>query len=79
MASEPWADDEAAAIAALLDLPPGARVLDAPCGGGRIAVRLAERSLDVTGVDISAPELEFARSVAAERASGGPLQAGRHP
>ena len=66
-ASEPWADDEAAAIAALLDLPAGRRVLDAPCGAGRIAVRLAERGLAVTGVDISAPELEVARAAAVER------------
>jgi SAM-dependent methyltransferase len=67
VASEPWADDEAAAIAALLDLPAGARVLDAPCGAGRIAVRLAARGLDVTGIDLSGPELEIARGVAAER------------
>jgi SAM-dependent methyltransferase len=66
-ASEPSADDDAAAIAALLDLPAGGRVLDAPCGAGRIAVRLAERGLDVTGIDISAPELEFARAAAANR------------
>lgn len=66
-ASEPWADDDAAAIAALLDLPSGARVLDAPCGAGRIAVRLAERGLEVTGIDISAPEIAEARRVAAER------------
>jgi 2-polyprenyl-3-methyl-5-hydroxy-6-metoxy-1,4-benzoquinol methylase len=66
-ASEPWADDEAAAIARLLDLPAGGRVLDAPCGAGRIAVRLAEGGLDVTGVDISAPDLEFARAAAAAR------------
>jgi SAM-dependent methyltransferase len=65
--AEPWADDDAAAVAALLDLPPGARVLDAPCGGGRIAVRLAERGLRVTGIDISAPEIAEARRVAAER------------
>jgi 2-polyprenyl-3-methyl-5-hydroxy-6-metoxy-1,4-benzoquinol methylase len=67
VASEPWADDEAAAIAGLLDLPAGGRVLDAPCGAGRIAVRLAERGLDVTAVDISAPELEVARAAAAAR------------
>jgi cyclopropane fatty-acyl-phospholipid synthase-like methyltransferase len=42
-------------------------VLDAPCGAGRIAVRLAERGLEVTGVDISAPELEFAQAAAAAR------------
>lgn len=61
-AAEPWADADAAAIAALLELPSGARVLDAPCGSGRIAVRLAERGLDVTGVDISPQEIEAARA-----------------
>jgi ubiquinone/menaquinone biosynthesis C-methylase UbiE len=66
-ASEPLADDDAAAIAALLDLPRGGRVLDAPCGAGRIAVRLAERGLEVTGLDLSAPELDLARAAAAER------------
>ena len=66
-ASEPWADDEAAAIAAILYLPAGARVLDAPCGAGRIAVRLAERGLEVMGIDISAQEVEEARRAAANR------------
>jgi len=66
-AAEPWADDDAQAIAALLDLPPGARVLDAPSGAGRIAVRLAERGLDVMGIDISEEEVQEARRVAAER------------
>ncbi|HYN51097.1 MAG TPA: class I SAM-dependent methyltransferase [Thermoleophilaceae bacterium] len=66
-ASEPWADDDAQAIAALLELPAGARVLDAPCGAGRIAVRLAERGLDVVGIDISQEEIEEARRVAADR------------
>lgn len=66
-ASEPWADEDANAIAALLDLPAGARVLDAPSGAGRIAVRLAEGGLDVLGIDISAEEIEEARRVAAER------------
>ena len=61
-ASEPWAAEEAAAIAGLLDLPSGGRVLDAPCGSGRIAVRLAQRGLDVTGLDISPEEIEAARA-----------------
>jgi SAM-dependent methyltransferase len=61
-ASEPWAEQEAAAIAGLLDLPSGGRVLDAPCGSGRIAVRLAERGLEVTGIDISPEEIEAARA-----------------
>jgi SAM-dependent methyltransferase len=66
-ASEPWADEEAGAIAALLDLPAAARVLDAPSGAGRIALRLAERALRVTGIDISEEEVAEARRLAAER------------
>jgi SAM-dependent methyltransferase len=61
-ASEPWAEQEAAAIAGLLDLPSGGRVLDAACGSGRIAARLAERGLDVTGIDISPEEIQAARA-----------------
>jgi SAM-dependent methyltransferase len=67
LVSEPLADEDAAAILALLDLPAGARVLDAPCGAGRIAVRLAEGGLDVTGIDLSAPEIAEARRVAGDR------------
>jgi SAM-dependent methyltransferase len=36
-----------------LHLPAGARVLDAPCGEGRIARELARRGHRVTGVDIT--------------------------
>ena len=66
VAAEPRADDDAAALAGLLELPPGARVLDAPCGSGRIAVRLAERGLDLTGIDNSPTEIELARRAAAK-------------
>ena len=75
-ASEPWADDDAQAIASLLDLPAGARVLDAPSGAGRIAVRLAERGLDVTGIDISQEEIEEARRVAADRGASARFEQG---
>ena len=44
---------EVDAIWKLLDLQPGMKVLDAPCGYGRIARRLAERGARVTGVDQS--------------------------
>src|SRR5690606_22460289 len=46
-------DDEAATIAALLQLREGLRVLDLPCGHGRIARRLAAMGADVTGIDRS--------------------------
>ncbi len=51
---------EAAYVAALL--PPGARVLDAGCGTGRVAVELAHRGYQVTGVDNDTSMLAVARS-----------------
>ncbi|MER7149156.1 class I SAM-dependent methyltransferase [Streptomyces xanthochromogenes] len=50
---------EAAFCAALL--PPGARVLDAGCGTGRVMIRLAELGYDCVGVDLDASMLEVAR------------------
>ena len=50
-----------------LNLAPGARVLDVPCGAGRLALPLAERGCAMTGVDISAEFLDAAREAAAER------------
>ncbi len=50
---------EAAYVAALA--PPGARVLDAGCGTGRVAIELAQRGYDVVGVDSDASMLEVAR------------------
>jgi SAM-dependent methyltransferase len=42
-------------------LHPGARVLDAGCGTGRVAVELARRGYDVVGVDNDVSMLEVAR------------------
>jgi SAM-dependent methyltransferase len=75
-AAEPFADAEAKAIAGLPDLPAGARVLDAPSGGGRIAVRIAERGLDVLGIDLSEVEVHAARRVAADRGVGARFEQG---
>lgn len=46
----------------LLGLSPGARVLDAPCGYGRIARGLVERGASVLGVDAS--DIQLARAEA---------------
>lgn len=43
-------------------LPAGARVLDAGCGTGRVAIRLAERGFDCLGVDLDTSMLAVARS-----------------
>jgi SAM-dependent methyltransferase len=55
-------DADTAEILGLLQLPPGSRILDAPCGHGRIASRLAAAGMQVTGVDLTAAYIEQARS-----------------
>ena len=45
-----------------LELRPGERVLDVPCGHGRITNLLAARGLEATGVDVSALFLDKARN-----------------
>jgi len=44
----------------LLQLPTGARVLDAPCGWGRHSALLREAGFDVVGSDLSVPLLKRA-------------------
>src|SRR4051812_30456157 len=44
--------------------PPPARVLDAGCGTGRVAVRLRELGYDVVGVDVDTAMLDVARTAA---------------
>jgi SAM-dependent methyltransferase len=56
---------DAEGIVALLELAPGARVLDVACGHGRHAVPLARRGLAVTGHDFSPVMLARARRDAA--------------
>ncbi len=41
-----------------------ASVLDAGCGTGRVAIELADRGIDVTGVDLDRPMLDQARAKA---------------
>ncbi len=55
---------EAAYVAALV--PPGVRVLDAGCGTGRVAIELARRGYDVSGVDSDESMLAVARRNAPE-------------
>ena len=43
-------------------LSSGRRVLDTPCGSGRHSIELAGRGYSVTGLDISAEAIAFARS-----------------
>lgn len=50
-----------------LALVPGERVLDVPCGNGRLALELAAHGLRVSGLDASTELVEEGRRRAAER------------
>ncbi len=54
-------EQEAEDIIGVLQLTPGDRVLDAPCGYGRITIPLARRGLRVTGLDLSEALLRVAK------------------
>ncbi len=60
-------DDDVAEILGLLQVAPGARILDAPCGHGRLAFRLAAAGMEVTGVDLSEQFIAMAHAVRVER------------
>ncbi len=54
LAGDEGADVRAAFVRKALGLAKGSRVLDAPCGAGRIAIHLARAGCVVTGLDRSA-------------------------
>jgi SAM-dependent methyltransferase len=47
-----------------LELEPGQRVLDIPCGHGRHSIELARRGMRVVGVDLNPEPLELAKASA---------------
>jgi SAM-dependent methyltransferase len=63
--TEEQSDRDTDEIVSLLGLHAADAVLDAPCGHGRISIRLAERGVNVVGVDASAPFLQVARQAGA--------------
>ena len=58
---------EAGFIHEAMGLPVGSKVLDVPCGSGRIALELAASGYEVTGVDMSQPLLDDGRAKADAR------------
>jgi SAM-dependent methyltransferase len=63
-AAAAMAEDDTQVVRRLLPAPP-AKVLDVPCGDGRITTRLAAAGYEAIGVDIIAAEVEQARRNAA--------------
>jgi SAM-dependent methyltransferase len=57
--------DEADFLAKVLQTEPNARLLDVPCGNGRVSLELAKRGYRVTGFDISEEFINEARAAAA--------------
>ena len=57
---------EADFLAKALQTKPNARLLDVPCGNGRVALELAKRGYRVTGVDISTEFIDEARASASD-------------
>jgi SAM-dependent methyltransferase len=58
---------EADFIQTHLQLPVGAKVLDVPCGNGRLSLALAEYGFQLTGIDIAAEFIEEAKTESAVR------------
>lgn len=56
---------EARAIAGWLRPPRGGRLLDVPCGNGRLAVALAKRGYALTGIDLAGDFIAEARQASA--------------
>lgn len=64
----PMSSEKFDELISLLDLPPGARVLDIACGKGEFLIRLAERyGITGTGVDLSPAFIREARARARQR------------
>jgi SAM-dependent methyltransferase len=55
-------DADTAEILGLLELPSGSRILDVPCGHGRLSRRLAAAGMEVTGVDLTPEYVAAARA-----------------
>ena len=65
--SEERTHAEADFILELLQVPHAAKILDVPCGQGRLTCELASQGYALTGIDFSLPFLAEARGKAAER------------
>ena len=76
---EGHSDDDASAVLGHLQMAPGARLLDAPCGTGRLARRFAAAGMVVTGVDLSEEFIAIAEAGGEGAREGGVVGPGVAP
>lgn len=57
-----WDHSHLDKIDRLLDLRPGERVLEVGCGAGHLTTRLAERGVDIVGIDVNPNASKIARN-----------------
>jgi SAM-dependent methyltransferase len=62
----PQTETRVAMIERVLALRPGSRVLDVPCGNGRMTIPLARRGHTLTGIDFTPPFVAEARAAAGD-------------
>lgn len=60
-----WTESDAEFLASALELQPGNRILDVPCGNGRHSVSLARRGARLTGIDLAEENIAEARRLSA--------------
>lgn len=58
------------------DLPAGARVLDAPCGAGRLSLWMAQQGWDVSAMDLGSAAADFTRKLLTDNALSGEVDVG---
>src|SRR5262245_2072038 len=66
MATPEGNEKAAGVIERVLALRPGSRVLDVPCGNGRLTIALARRGHSMTGVDFTPVFLAEGRAAAGD-------------
>jgi 2-polyprenyl-3-methyl-5-hydroxy-6-metoxy-1,4-benzoquinol methylase len=54
-------------LAEKLQMPPGSKVLDIACGKGRHSITLAGLGFDVTGIDLSKHNIEYAKKFESDK------------
>jgi SAM-dependent methyltransferase len=56
-----WTESDVEFLVSALNVQPGSRILDVPCGNGRHSISLEKRGAHVTGVDLAEENIEEAR------------------